>query len=370
MNPTSAEALADQFAAAFRAAGATVVLPDLLQPAGALLDLYGEDIRARAYVTHDPDAGELMLRPDFTVPVVLHHLQAADGPARYTYSGPVFRVPPVGSGRPRGYLQVGYESIGDQDRAAADAEVYGLFARSLAPFHLSPVTGDMGVLIAAIDSLRTTAGRKRALRRHLWRPQRFRALFDRFAGRGPAPAGRAALVQAVADTGAAALIAAAEPAIGRRGTDEIAARLAALCDDAAAPPIPPGQADALDAVLNLRASLPDAAATLHDMAVELPQIAPAVARLTARCAALAGAGIDVDALPFEARFGRTNMEYYDGFVFGFLAPTRPDLPPVATGGRYDALTAMIGRAAPMPAVGGVLRPETLIAATGTEGVAG
>jgi ATP phosphoribosyltransferase regulatory subunit len=37
-------------------------------------------------------------------------------------------------------------------------------------------------------------------------------------------------------------------------------------------------------------------------------------------------------LPFEASFGRTTMEYYDGFVFGFLAPSRPDLPPVAPAG--------------------------------------
>jgi ATP phosphoribosyltransferase regulatory subunit len=50
------------------------------------------------------------------------------------------------------------------------------------------------------------------------------------------------------------------------------------------------------------------------------------------------------------------MEYYDGFVFGFLAPSRPDLPPVATGGRYDALTGD-PRADAIPAVGGVIRPE-------------
>ncbi|MDC3265334.1 hypothetical protein OAU61_04555, partial [Planktomarina temperata] len=43
---------------------------DILQPADVLLDLYGEDIRARAYVTSDPLRGEQMLRPDFTVPVV------------------------------------------------------------------------------------------------------------------------------------------------------------------------------------------------------------------------------------------------------------------------------------------------------------
>ena len=43
--------------AIFIAAGAQPVEADLLLPAETLLDLYGEDIRARAYVTHDPDRG-------------------------------------------------------------------------------------------------------------------------------------------------------------------------------------------------------------------------------------------------------------------------------------------------------------------------
>ena len=56
--------------ASFQAVGAQVVETSVLQPAGTLLDLYGEEIRARAYVTTDALRGEQMLRPDFTVPVV------------------------------------------------------------------------------------------------------------------------------------------------------------------------------------------------------------------------------------------------------------------------------------------------------------
>ena len=72
-------------------------------------------------------------------------------------------------------------------------------------------------------------------------------------------------------------------------------------------------------------------------------------------------GIDVDALAFEAEFGRTTLEYYDGFVFGAVARGRPDLPPVASGGRYDALTRVLGGGRSLPAVGGILRPEALVA---------
>ena len=83
---------AERLFAAFVAAGAVPVDADLLLPAGALLDLYGEDIRARAYVTQDPVLGEMMLRPDFTVPVVQAHMSGGADPARYAYLGEVFRA--------------------------------------------------------------------------------------------------------------------------------------------------------------------------------------------------------------------------------------------------------------------------------------
>ena len=48
------------------------------------------------------------------------------------------------------------------------------------------------------------------------------------------------------------------------------------------------------------------------------------------------------------------MEYYDGFVFGFHGPD--SMPAIASGGRYDALTAVLGLGRSIPAVGGVIRP--------------
>ncbi len=108
--------------------------------------------------------------------------------------------------------------------------------------------------------------------------------------------------------------------------------------------------------MGLRETAANVLPRLEDLAVDLPAIAPAVDRFAARLEALAARGVEVEALEFEASFGRTTMEYYDGFVFGFFAPARPDLPPVASGGRYDALTRMLGRGRSIPAVGGVIRP--------------
>jgi len=68
-------------------------------------------------------------------------------------------------------------------------------------------------------------------------------------------------------------------------------------------------------------------------------------------------GVDVDALACEGGYGRTSLEYYDGFVFGFYASDDSIAAPIATGGRYDALTAVLGQGREVPAVGGVIRPD-------------
>ena len=338
--------------AAFVAAGAQPVEADILQPADTLLDLYGEDIRARAYVTADPLRGEMMLRPDFTVPVVQMHMSDGAEPARYCYLGEVFRKQEHRGPRAAEYLQAGYEVFEREDPVAADAEVFALFARVLAPLALTPATGDIGILLAAVRGLSTTERRKAALVRHVWRPRRFKALLDRFGGLAPVPPTRAALIASLAD---GAQQEAEAPLIGLRTEAEISARLDALREDAAAPPISAEEVRLLDDILDLRAPAPAALDRLRGIAAALPAIAPAVDGLARRLDALAARGIDVDSLDFEASHGRTTLEYYDGFVFSFHA-ARPGLPPVASGGRYDALTAVLGQGRSIPAVGGVIRP--------------
>ena len=338
------KALAADLLAAFEAAGAARVDADILLPADTLLDLYGEDIRARAFVTSDPLRGEAMLRPDFTVPVVQLHQAGGNGAARYAYAGEVFRMQAEGSDRPTEYMQVGFERFGD-DPAAADAEVFALFHTHLAPRGLVPVTGDIGLLRAAVLGLSANGRRKAALLRHLWRPRRFRDLVDRFRAPAPPP-------ETHGD--------AASPEIGLRTRADVEARLQALAEERREPPLPGAEADALDALLALQGTAESAVARLRDIAVDLPALGAATDRFEARLDALRARGIEAAALPFEARFGRTSMEYYDGFVFGFTHPARPDLPAAATGGRYDALTRALGGDDASPAVGGVIRPGLLV----------
>lgn len=339
--------------ARFAALGACEVAADVLQPADLLLDLYGEDIRARAYLTGDPLRGEMVLRPDFTVPVVQMHMQTKADPARYTYLGKVFRKQETDESRANEYLQVGYEVFDGQSPATADAEVFAAIADALAGLPLRAATGDIGVLMAAVRGLRTSDARKAALLRHIWRPARFRALLRRYGG-GGVPAARAALLAAAdpfADVGAD---------IGLRSRADVVARIDALRADAATAPLSGEEIALIDAILGLRATSSDALSVLRDIAVDMPAIGSAVRRMQARLDAMSARGIDVAALEFEGSYGRTSLEYYDGFVFGFYASAQPDLPPIATGGRYDALTQRLGQGRAVPAVGGVIRPDLVL----------
>ncbi|WP_300513916.1 ATP phosphoribosyltransferase regulatory subunit [Aliiroseovarius sp.] len=338
----------------FEQAGAQVIEADILQPAGTLLDLYGEDIRARAYVTNDPVMGEAMLRPDFTVPVVQMHMTGGAEPARYAYMGEVFRAQEEAAHRAPEYFQVGYELFERDNPPAADAEVFSVIYQSLEGIGLRAATGDMGLLLSAVRGLKTTDRRKAALLRHIWRPRRFRALLDRFAGRAPQPTGREELL-ARADP-----MRDDAPIIGLRSRAEIARRVETLRADAEATPISGLEVDLLDDLLALRETSPNALDHLRDLAVDLPSIGPAVDRMEARLDALSACGVDVNTLDFEGSYGRTSMEYYDGFVFGFYAESRPDLPPVASGGRYDALTRVLGKGREIPAIGAVVRPELML----------
>src|SRR4026208_897961 len=56
------------------------------------LDLSGEDIRRRMFLTTDPDGQELCLRPDLTIPVSRDYLASQSGEAAgFCCLGPVFR---------------------------------------------------------------------------------------------------------------------------------------------------------------------------------------------------------------------------------------------------------------------------------------
>ena len=95
------DARAEALVASYERAGYARVAPAILQPAEPFLDLSGEDIRKRMYLTTAPGGGEFCLRPDLTIPVSRDYLAspAAGKPAGFCYLGPVFRHRSDGAGR-------------------------------------------------------------------------------------------------------------------------------------------------------------------------------------------------------------------------------------------------------------------------------
>ncbi|HUF56402.1 MAG TPA: ATP phosphoribosyltransferase regulatory subunit, partial [Thermohalobaculum sp.] len=160
----------------------------------------------------------------------------------------------------------------------------------------------------------------------------------------------------------AALAEEAGEVLGLRETAEIAARATELAAAAGEPPMDPAHGRLIEAALAVSGPAPQALAELDRLLAGTgPAVAAALERFADRLAALEVAGIATAELPFDADFGR-KLEYYDGFVFEVAAAGRPGLPPLAGGGRYDSMTARLGAAPPVPAVGGMIRPEAALAA--------
>ena len=334
--------------AQFERKGASRVEPGYLLPADTLLDLYGEAIRSRAYRTQDPVQGETILRPDFTVPVVEAHMARDTDIARYTYAGPVWRRQSYGVNRAREYWQVGLELLGDANRAAADAEVFVAIRGALGAGATGARTGDLAFLLAAVDGIRTTEARKAALRRHVWRPRRFKRLLERFAGVAPFDADTRDLPDVVP-----------EDVQGVRGRPEIAARLDRIREERETPSIAREEHALFETLEAMNGSAAACLKGMEALGRTFPNLRPPTEEMARRLDALDRSGVGPDDLPFDPQFGRTTMEYYDGFVFAFRGP--PERPDVATGGRYDALTEVLGNGRRIPAVGGVIRPAILLA---------
>ena len=150
------DARAEALVASYERAGYARIAPAILQPAEPFLDLSGEDIRKRMYLTTAPGGGEFCLRPDLTIPVSRDYLASplAGKPAGYCYLGPVFRHR---SDAPAEFLQAGIESFGRPDKAAADAEMLSLGLEATAHYGLAQADiqiGDVALfagLIAGLD---------------------------------------------------------------------------------------------------------------------------------------------------------------------------------------------------------------------------
>ena len=141
--------------ALFAERGTNLVDVPILQPADPFLDMAGEDLRRRIFLTESETGETLCLRPEFTIPVCLDHISSQAGtPRRYAYLGEVFRQRREGGSE---FVQGGIEDLGDTDTAAADArslaDAHALLAMALPGKTLSITVGDQAIFEAVLAAL-------------------------------------------------------------------------------------------------------------------------------------------------------------------------------------------------------------------------
>ena len=149
------DARAQALVASYVRAGYAQIEPPVLQPAEPFLDLSGEDIRRRMFLTSDPEGRELCLRPDLTIPVSRDYLASPEAgkAVGFCYLGTVFRHR---EGATSEFVQAGIESFGRTDKAAADAEMLALGLEATTHYGLNAPEirmGDVGLFAAFIAAL-------------------------------------------------------------------------------------------------------------------------------------------------------------------------------------------------------------------------
>jgi ATP phosphoribosyltransferase regulatory subunit len=343
-------------------AGYRFVEPPILSDATPFLEVAGEDLRRRLFMTVGADGREQCLRPEFTIPVCLHHLATGDAHrmADYAYLGPVFRHRGGESGE---FQQAGVESLGRTDRITADADVLALAIDAVRLCGLETPDiriGDSLLFAALIEALGIAEVWRRRLARAFGDRDRLRATIARLAGGTPAEApAHAGFLAALDGSDHAAahrivedlLSIAGIKAIGGRTPAEIADRFLEQSSLAAGAGLDQRALAVLDRFLAIGGGPEAAIAALKSLAAdEALSIEAAIDGFEKRADGLVRRGIDLSALCFAADFGR-RLDYYSGFVFEIHDPALGLRQPLVGGGRYDRLLPALGARTAVPAVG-------------------
>jgi ATP phosphoribosyltransferase regulatory subunit len=378
MKPSPADIEAEALIAAYVHAGYVRVAPAVLQPAEPFLDLSGEDMRRHMYLVTDSVGRELCLRPDLTIPVAQLYLasEAATLPAGFCYLGPVFRDRGEAGAE---FLQVGIESFGRTDTAAADAEVLALGLRAAQHYGIPDpdiVTGDIALFTTLIEALALAPAWKRRLLKDFTRkatPGSELAALTNQGGSGEYQGVLAALANANPKAAHALvtdlLSIAGISAVGGRTVGEIADRFVEQAELGASNAFSHETRTLIERFLAIAGTPGEAAVALRALAAEAKlSLDPALDLFECRTDHLARRGVDVRRIRFATAFGRA-VDYYTGFVFELHDPARRIAGQLVAGGRYDALLTRLGSAQSIPAVGFAAWIERLAALAGRQPVA-
>ena len=359
--PSGAEAVRHvRLSAHFAAQGYVPAAPPVLQPVEPFLELSGEDIRRRIFVTQDATGAELCLRPEFTIPVCRLHQATRPGEAAdYSYLGPVFRL---AADEPDEFVQGGIESIGRTDTPAADAEVLGLALDGLDLLGRADTAvrlGDMGLTHAFLDALQVPPVAKRRTLRAI---AAGRPLSEVANGGAQAEEPHAGLLAAIQGQDAGAVRAFVEDVLAIAGISQVGGRSAGaiaerfLAKASAQAQGGAGLNPANRALIERYCAIggdPDAAAAAvralaREAGLAHPGLEAALGLFEERTGFMAARGLAVERFRFSGGFAR-NLDYYTGFIFEVTGAGGG--PVLVGGGRYDGLLRQLGSPVPLPAVG-------------------
>ncbi|MBN9073804.1 MAG: ATP phosphoribosyltransferase regulatory subunit [Rhizobiales bacterium] len=352
--PAFAPVILDHFAAS----AAELVDMPIIQPADPFLDMAGEDLRRRIFLTESETGETLCLRPEFTIPVCLDHIAArAATPHRYAYLGEVFRQHREGGNE---FFQAGIEDLGEADVAEADArsvaDAHALLARLLPGRPLAVTLGDQTIFEAVLAALGLPRGWQKRLARAFGSPAQVEAALADLANPPRAAALPGEIAELVAFRDQEALSREIGAGIARAGLSATAGRMPQdiarrLIEKAELRSVrlSPEALDALKGFLAIEVPLDRAAAELSDFAkaagLALTRTLDAFSR---RVEAIARRGLEPAGIAYDAAFGRP-LDYYTGLVFEVYEDGSDR--PLAGGGRYDRLLTLLGAEKPIPAVG-------------------
>ncbi|WP_376701900.1 ATP phosphoribosyltransferase regulatory subunit [Mesorhizobium sp. ISC25] len=351
-------AIASDIATLFAARNTHAVEVAVLQPADPFLDMAGEDLRRRVFLTESETGQTLCLRPEFTIPVCLDHIASQAGtPRRYSYLGEVFRQRREGGNE---FFQAGIEDLGDRDTAAADArslaDAHALLSLVLPGRELAVTLGDQTIFEAVLAALGLPRGWRMRLARAFGSAPMLEAALADLANpprnsqlAGPVAAlvldgdldGLSAhIARGMEEAGLSATAGRSPSEIARRLIEKAELRSVRLSNEAFA---------ALKSFLAIDVPLDSAAGALESFAADAGlSLGAALENFSARAAAIESLGLPMSEIRYDAAFGRP-LDYYTGLVFEIAA--RDGERPLAGGGRYDRLLTLLGAKTPIPGVG-------------------
>lgn len=328
---------------------------DLLQPADPFLDTTGEDLRRRIFITQENSGKQFCLRPEFTIPVCLRHLEKGWIKARYAYSGKVFRQR---EGDAQEFTQAGFENLGSDNANDADIDCIKTALHVLEQAgqkNLSLVLGDQAIFVSALEALRIPKAWRKKLIRAFGDDAMIKQYLDLMSSSEenvydnlPAEI-KAALearnLEVLTNAIEGEILEQGLPLSGGRTAAAIAERLIEKAE-LASEKLDAKKRAALEEFLSIDVDLKDACDTIEAFENKHGIMLPlARDELYARFEGLKESDVSIN---YCASFGR-RLDYYTGFVFEVYGKQKNY--PLVGGGRYDRLLTLLGSPQEIPAVG-------------------